>query len=475
VSAAGARWWQRLTAPVRRLRWRAAAWSQASDREFHDRLFGAQDYDPFSRSYPGYLTIRRFADHAERHFDGVRTVADLGCGPGEITCELARRRPHVAFVGVDHAEAAIARARVHAARLGLTNITFDAGDVERYEPPDAIDLVVMFDAFHHVLDPAAFVSRLGARASRFFLIEPAGTWLGRWDRRADLDWIPATIRQMRERLEHQWGSDPARVSGSDPLTRTPGARSPESATGSDLARASGSDPLAGPGPTEYRYTLTDLERFFAGYALEIRGTMAGLELYGRTPHARSPLGDRFGDVGYELVASLENALHEQGLDLALKHWAILATPSKTPGVLLTAQRDARRLWPGPVPEPLLPAYGVTYRTYAGPAEVRAAEAFQARVELENTGWLPWDSRGDKPVLLSYHWLDVGGRSVVQDGLRTPFARVVNLGDLVEAVLRVQAPGTPGRFTLAIDLVHEGAAWFSDEGVVPMRQMVRVQV
>jgi SAM-dependent methyltransferase len=471
VSAAGARWWQRLTAPVRRLRWRAAAWSQASDREFHDRLFGAQDYDPFSRSYPGYLTIRRFADHAERHFDGVRTVVDLGCGPGEITCELARRRPDVAFAGVDHSEAAIARARVNAARLGLTNITFDAGDVERYEPREAIDLVVMFDAFHHVLDPAAFVSRMGARASRFFLIEPAGTWLGRWDRRADLDWIPATIRQMRERLEHQWalgsglsalgggsapkGSGPACVSGPDPLTRAAGAEGPE--------------------PTEHRYTLTDLERFFAGYALEIRGTMAGLELYGRTPHARSPLGDRFGDVGYELVASLENALHEQGLDLALKHWAILATPSKTPGVFLTTQEDVRRLSPGPVPEPLLPAYGVTYRTYSGPAEVRAGEAFQARVELENTGWLPWDSRGDKPVLLSYHWLDAGGRSVVRDGRRTPLARVVNLGETVEAVLRVQAPGTPGRFTLAIDLVHEGAAWFSDEGVVPMRQTVRVQV
>ena len=36
-------------------------WSTASDREFHDALFSASQHDPFNRSYPGYVTIRRFA------------------------------------------------------------------------------------------------------------------------------------------------------------------------------------------------------------------------------------------------------------------------------------------------------------------------------------------------------------------------------------------------------------------------------
>jgi hypothetical protein len=35
-----------------------------ADREFHDALFSPQQYDPFTFAYPGYLTIRRFADLA---------------------------------------------------------------------------------------------------------------------------------------------------------------------------------------------------------------------------------------------------------------------------------------------------------------------------------------------------------------------------------------------------------------------------
>jgi SAM-dependent methyltransferase len=87
----------------------AQRWSSPADRQFHDALFSGQRYYPFTFAYPGYVMIRRFADLAEARFDGVRTAVDLGCGPGEITCELARRRPEAAFTGVDHSEAANAR------------------------------------------------------------------------------------------------------------------------------------------------------------------------------------------------------------------------------------------------------------------------------------------------------------------------------------------------------------------------------
>ena len=103
--------WDRLSRPVRELRWRLAKWSTSSDRAFHDSVFSALQHDPFSPSYPGNLTIRRFADLAARHLGGVRSVLDLGCGPGEITCELARRHPSVAFTGFDHSPVAIDRAR----------------------------------------------------------------------------------------------------------------------------------------------------------------------------------------------------------------------------------------------------------------------------------------------------------------------------------------------------------------------------
>ena len=103
--------WEWLTRPLRLLRWRASGWSSGADQEFHDRLFEGATYDPFCDAYPGYLTIRRFADYAAQHFDNVRSVVDLGCGPGEITCELARRFPGITFHGVDHSPVARDRAR----------------------------------------------------------------------------------------------------------------------------------------------------------------------------------------------------------------------------------------------------------------------------------------------------------------------------------------------------------------------------
>lgn len=154
---------------MRELRWRFAKWSTSSDREFHDSVFSALQHDPFSPSYPGNLTIRRFADLAARHLGDVRSVLDLGCGPGEITCELARRHPSVDFTGFDHSPVAIERARGHARRLGLENVGFDVANLEAFTPRAPVDLIAMFDAFHHVLDPSGFVARLRPFASRFFL------------------------------------------------------------------------------------------------------------------------------------------------------------------------------------------------------------------------------------------------------------------------------------------------------------------
>ena len=77
----------RLSRYLRRLR---AGWTPDSDRAFHDQIFQGQDYDPFDPAYPGNITIRRFADLASEYVAQSQSVADLGCGPGEITCELAR-------------------------------------------------------------------------------------------------------------------------------------------------------------------------------------------------------------------------------------------------------------------------------------------------------------------------------------------------------------------------------------------------
>jgi len=215
----------------RRVRSQWSRWSATDDRQFHDRLFASAQYDPFSTAYPGYITIRRFADLAAARIEAARVVLDLGCGPGEITCELAKRFPKVLFHGVDHSQAAVDRASSNAQRLQLSNVTFERADLQTYAPAEPADFVVMFDAFHHLTSPAAFVKRLSHYCDRFLLVEPAGDVLGRWKRTIDFDWLPAELDKIRARTEHLLReralSSPVPQLPSSPVPQLPSSPAPQ--------------------------------------------------------------------------------------------------------------------------------------------------------------------------------------------------------------------------------------------------------
>ncbi len=293
---------KRLMRVVRDLRWRRLNWSSASDEAFHDQLFAAQAYDPFSHAYPGNITIRRFADLAATHVDARGTVLDLGCGPGEITCELARRFPGATFIGVDHSVEAIRRATANAARLGLANISFVAASLQTYEPPSSVQLVTMFDSFHHLLEPRAFVERFRPLTERFFLIEPAGNALGQWRESSDFDWVAVELDAIREKLDRIWGIAP------------------------HAGETAAAPEMTGGEPVERRYTQDDFEAFFDGFSLTVTGTTSGLVSYPPSPQHRSEWRDRFGRHAYEIFAALDDRLVKEGRDLWSRHWAIVAVP-----------------------------------------------------------------------------------------------------------------------------------------------------
>lgn len=435
---------------VRRLRWARGRWSKDSDRRYHEQLYEAQAYDPFDPGYPGYLTIRRFADHAAPLIPAAGTVLDLGCGPGEITCELARRHPHLSFLGVDHSAQAIRRAREHAARLGLANARFEAGDAESLPASDRYALITMFDAFHHLEHPSAFVAWLRARTSRCLLIEPAGTWSGRWARALDLDWLLADLANVRDRLEAACG---------EPRPGDPAA-----------APSPDAGPARGEGAIERRYALDDFAAFFAGWTLHVTGTIAGFDRYPPGAHARSALRGVTGELAYTLVRATEELLVARGRDGAAKHWVIAATSE--PGVL-APRLPAARLEPADAgPSRVSSACDVRYEAYDGPAEAAAGAEFRARVDLRNAGWDTWSSEGAHPVHASYHWLTPRGEMVEFDGLRSRLPAAIGPGDRASLLITVRAPAAPGRYLLAIDLAREGVTWFSEAGVpwhtVPFR-------
>lgn len=115
-----------------------------------------------------------------------------------------------------------------------------------------------------------------------------------------------------------------------------------------------------------------------------------------------------------------------------------------------------------------PRYAATYSTAASAAAATATLGVPATLEvtLVNTGTFAWPATGATPVRLSYHWLDAGGRVVVWEGQRTVLPREILPGASVTVPLAYAPPLTVGTYTLRIELVHEGVAWFSDLGVAP---------
>jgi len=96
------------------------------------------------------------------------TVLDVACGPGLIVVAFARVVKHA--TGIDLTPAMLEHARTYAAEQGVTNVTWQQGDVLPLPYPDAsFSIVISRFAFHHFLNPAAVLEQM-ARVCR-----PGGT------------------------------------------------------------------------------------------------------------------------------------------------------------------------------------------------------------------------------------------------------------------------------------------------------------
>ena len=85
------------------------------------------------------------------------------------------------------------------------------------------------------------------------------------------------------------------------------------------------------------------------------------------------------------------------------------------------------------------------------------------IAVTNIGRLDWDSHGDPPILVSYHWRPADGdRFVTFEGARTPLPARVEPHASARVDVRVRPPRQPGRYRLEWDLVQEGRLWFSTE-------------
>lgn len=110
---------------------------------------------------------QRFADERGRPFfdlvGRIRAadpgyVADLGCGPGNLTAALAARWPAAEVVGVDNSSEMIGAARAEAARTP-GRLSFLLGDVRNWEPARPVDVLVSNAVLQWVPDHLAVLTR----------------------------------------------------------------------------------------------------------------------------------------------------------------------------------------------------------------------------------------------------------------------------------------------------------------------------
>ena len=103
------------------------------------------------------------------------TVLDVACGGGLVVCAFARVVRHA--TGIDLTPAMLERARALAAEQGLTNVSWQLGDVSPLPYPDgSFSIVTSRFAFHHFPDPGAVLremTRVASPGGRVVVVDSA--------------------------------------------------------------------------------------------------------------------------------------------------------------------------------------------------------------------------------------------------------------------------------------------------------------
>jgi len=124
-------------------------------------------------------------------------VADLGCGTGALSVEMARWARSV--LAIDKSRDALEAARARAEREGARNVEFITGDLHKLDIRRRFDLVVASQSLHFVDDPPRVLSQ--ARK----LLKKGGKLLV-------LELLPHGEEWVRDRLGHRWlGFEPAQL------------------------------------------------------------------------------------------------------------------------------------------------------------------------------------------------------------------------------------------------------------------------
>ena len=117
-------------------------------------------------------------------------VADLGCGDGYLTLELARWARTV--YGVDRSDEVLERARDLASRRHAVNVEWRKGDLARLPLHDeSVDVALLSQSLHHATDPEE------ALTEALRILRPGGRLVVLDLREHDQQWVRARFGDQR--------------------------------------------------------------------------------------------------------------------------------------------------------------------------------------------------------------------------------------------------------------------------------------
>lgn len=130
-------------------------------------------------------TAENSAAYLLPHLRPGMVLLDVGCGPGTITVDLARRVAPGRVTGVDAAPDVIRLARQEAAAAGQDNVDFVVADAYALDlPDDSFDVVHAHQVLQHLADPVRALREL-RRVCR-----PGGIVAARDSDYAAFTWFP---------------------------------------------------------------------------------------------------------------------------------------------------------------------------------------------------------------------------------------------------------------------------------------------
>lgn len=129
-------------------------------------------------------TVDNSAAHLIPHLAPGLTLLDVGCGPGTITVDLARRLDPGEVIGIDASSDVVSRAR--SAQPGeVSNCRFTVGDVHALDfADDTFDIVHAHQLLQHLRDPVAALVEMSR------VVKPGGIVAVRDADYAGMTWAP---------------------------------------------------------------------------------------------------------------------------------------------------------------------------------------------------------------------------------------------------------------------------------------------